>query len=106
MALLKELHNLASFCQNYNLKLRLAKPRNQYDLRLGVPPRFGAIKDPIANARNHRVLELGEAVNFGASLVLAASDRAGLYSVAAASRGAANHREPRWPGSVRFNRIN
>ena len=34
MALLKELHNLASFCQNYNLKLRLAKPRNQYDLRL------------------------------------------------------------------------
>ncbi len=85
MALLNELHNLASFCQNACTTLSCCcycKPRNQHDLRLAcrqdsAPSKTAALA--IANARDHRVLELGEAVNFGASLVLAASDRAGLY---------------------------
>jgi hypothetical protein len=79
-ALLKQLHNLASFCQNLvQSQVVLRKPHNQHDLRLAcrrdlAPSKTAALA--IANARDHRVLELGKAVNFGASLVLAASDRA------------------------------
>jgi hypothetical protein len=61
MALLNELHNLASFCQSACTILScVSEPRNQHDLLLAcrqdlAPSKTAALA--IANARDHRVLD-------------------------------------------------